>query len=183
MKETKYNGYFVDEEGNVYSNKKGKLNKIKPWLTSKGRYWTFRIENKNILVHRLIAETYIPNPENKPEVNHKDSDSKNNKLSNLEWMTRKENMLHGFVRNSPVRNFTEAKVYKNNVYVGTFKTVTEACRFVEKEYNIPFSMIQKHKSYNGIQVVTEGRITDKHFGEKGRYIRVKKPSTTTNGHP
>lgn len=54
-------------------------------------------ENKvkyNLLAHRLVAMLWIPNPDNKPEVNHIDKDRKNNHYSNLEWVTSKENTCH-----------------------------------------------------------------------------------------
>lgn len=57
----------------------------------------FRLNSKkriNRTIHRIVAETFIPNPENKSQVNHIDCDKTNNKKSNLEWNTQEENMKH-----------------------------------------------------------------------------------------
>jgi hypothetical protein len=80
----------------------------KKWLSPKpnrhGYYWVRllnpRTHNKFIAVHRVVAYTYIEN--NSPErndINHKDGNKANNSVSNLEWCTRRENIMHGFETN------------------------------------------------------------------------------------
>lgn len=69
---------------------------------------TFSVNGKNVykLVHRLVAQTFIPNPDNLPEVNHKDCDRKNNSADNLEWCSHEENIAYrerfGKAQNRPV---------------------------------------------------------------------------------
>ena len=68
---------------------------IKPQTDGKGRYQYVNLgADIKISVHRLVASVYLPNPDNKPCVHHKDSNTKNNKVTNLEWVTYAENMRY-----------------------------------------------------------------------------------------
>lgn len=53
-------------------------------------------KRKNIFIHRLVAIAFLDNPENKPQITHKDGIKNNNKLKNLEWVINKENVVHSF---------------------------------------------------------------------------------------
>ncbi len=66
-------------------------------------------KRKMYLVHRLIASTYILNSENKPDINHKDGNSLNNSVENLEWCTKSENMQHA-IKNGMIDYFTGKQI-------------------------------------------------------------------------
>lgn len=66
------------------------------FITKEGYETVDIARQKKFLVHRLVAQAFIPNPENKPCVNHLDGDKTNNHVSNLEWCTYQENERHSF---------------------------------------------------------------------------------------
>jgi hypothetical protein len=89
-----WDNYEASNLGNVRNSKTGRI--LKP--SSKGGYLYIGLSSTTLIkhcsIHRLIAKTFIDNPENKPQVNHKDKNRGNNNVSNLEWSTASENNIH-----------------------------------------------------------------------------------------
>ena len=87
------------EANKSYSIRKGHL--LKPNNSNSKHYWRVRIPNgtrrgKVWAVHRLVAEVFIPNPDNLPQINHIDGNKDNNCVSNLEWCNQSHNFRHAY---------------------------------------------------------------------------------------
>ena len=112
--------YYIDESGNVWSNARTKELKKLNLYTKTGGYLYACLMDKYkkkhyVRVHRLVALAYIPNLDNKAYVNHINENRTDNHVSNLEWVTPKENNLHSLTKKMYVYNSDGElfKVYDN----------------------------------------------------------------------
>ena len=120
-------------------NRKGKF--LKPGIDKYGYQRITLSKNgirKTYSVHKLVAKAFIPNPENKPTVNHIDGNKQNNHVNNLEWATHKEQKAHGIKHHLCDKNIeilakhnrdTSIKIMYNNK---TYNSIREASRMTNK---------------------------------------------------
>ena len=130
--------YEVSDQGRVKSLKFGK-ERIMKNIRNKDGYLSVGLrknrEQKLYLVHRLVAQTFIPNPDNLPEVNHKDEDKINNKVSNLEWCDRKYNQNYG----TGIQRMAEKKSKSVLQYTKSGEFVKEWKSGMDVQRNINYS--------------------------------------------
>ena len=138
-----YNHLIIHEDGRIFSEKTNKF--LKHHINKGYAVFSTRLngrKNKAIFlrVHRLVAETYIENTNNKPFVNHIDGNKLNNSINNLEWVTSKENMIHASKNNL-------LTVMKGTDHSSS-KLTEEDVMFIRKHYK------PRHKTY-GARVLAE----------------------------
>lgn len=145
--------YYIDTKGTVI-NKKNHI--IKPFTNNRG-YLLVRLWNNNKsvskLVHRLVAETFIPKIEGKCEVNHIDGDKTNNNVNNLEWCTRQENNLHAKLLgakqySSDFRGIKIAQYDLDNTLIKVYPSLREAGKAVNGNHGNIKKACEKNTIYH-----------------------------------
>lgn len=130
-----YENYEVSSFGNIRNKNTGRILKA----SSKGGYYSVGLSNiktKSFRVHQLVAKAFLPNPENKPQVNHKDKNGLNNNVSNLEWNSHQENCIHRShgVKQTTNQNLEIYRINPNtNEILEKYISIEDAAKWVMKE--------------------------------------------------
>jgi hypothetical protein len=122
--------YIIYENGDVYSKKKNII--LRQQFDGNGYFQVGLFVNKinkKYKVHRLIAENFIPNPFQKPMVNHKNGIKSDNRICNLEWVTNKENTVHAAMNGLTTNKHSMKPVI--DLYTGVFyESATELSKVI-----------------------------------------------------
>jgi len=151
--------YAINRQGDIWSRYSNKI--LKQWLTLGYPYITLckEAEKHKKRVGRLVALTFIPNPDNKPEVNHKNGIKTDSFDENLEWVTGSENKKHAYdtglrLGNGAIRAMTRARRKLSLSDAEAIKRLYETGNYFYRELGVMFSVslhaiyrIVKNKTY------------------------------------
>ena len=135
--------YKITKDGQIISLKRRKEYIIKGYIDKYGyRRVLLYVDGKREkhFVHRLVAKEYIPNPNNLPQVNHKDGNKLNNHVDNLEWVTSKENVRHSII--TGLRKKGNNKLNKEDVNEIKKLFDVNSMKEIADMYNVSLSCIK-----------------------------------------
>ena len=147
-----YEGYYqVSNLGRIKNVKNGK-NKVRKISYDKLGYPYINLSKNGIRktkkVYRIVAETFIPNPENKKTVNHKDGDPSNSKIDNLEWATHQENINHAWETGLSDYGYGIILEDKKTKEIKIFRSMNKASLFIGKSQNYISERVRMNKFEN-----------------------------------
>lgn len=119
--------YEISNYGNIRNTRSGKI--LKPDILEGYKRVSLYIKNnkKNYFIHRLLGEHFIPNPENKKQINHIDGDKGNNDIKNLEWVTSSENVIHScYTLKKRIKSVIQMDL--NDKILNIYQSINEASR-------------------------------------------------------
>jgi DNA-binding transcriptional regulator YiaG len=155
--------YSVTRDGMIWSHKSNKFLRhtfVKNYARVGLRDSKNGQERKQYLVHRLVAESYIPNPDDKPEVNHINSDRTDNRAKNLEWATRQENNSHAWKHGNKVFKMTDSHISRKSRKL----TIDQAQEIRTKYAAGGINQYQLAKHYNVTQATVSQIVRGNNYG-------------------
>jgi len=148
-----YENYEVSDQGRVRNKKTGRI--LKPWKCTSGYLEVYLASNGKHevkLIHRLVAQSFLSNPNNYPQVNHRDEDKTNNTVDNLEWCTSQYNANYGS-RNKKVSESRSIPILQLDLkgnFISEYESGVEAERITGiYRQNISRCCSGKYKSAGG----------------------------------
>lgn len=156
---SQFPNYAVSDQGEVINKAKDKLlyTRLKNGYPYVG-FSCSKYTKKWKFVHRLVAEAFIPNPKNKPFVNHKDSNRANSHFTNLEWCTQKENMNHALSSGYFTPTIYRVRPVYQYALSGEFIKEWISCRYAERELDFANGVISSTCYGKGGRTQTGGYI-------------------------
>ena len=131
--------YQISNKGRVKSLKFNKENILIPVKQNRGYLFVNLCKNgkvKKYLIHRLVAEAFLPNPDNSPQVNHKDENKLNNNVENLEWCSNEYNINYGSRNEKASKNSKgKKKAHKKILCVETGEIFIGSQSIIDKMFD------------------------------------------------
>jgi hypothetical protein len=155
--------YYIHPDGRIYRDYGHRIKFLseRPNAYGYSRISLLHQDGRRVdrMMHRLLMLTFVPNPDNKPQVNHKDGDKSNNQLSNLEWVTDRENKLHSHRVLGAKSSDKSCFLFYFGGFVQRFPNIQAACNYAAKKYGCSSKSLCKYYTSNGCAIITEESAT------------------------